>query len=478
MTKSMSRRSFLMKASVLMGLTAASGALAACGATPAPAATPTAAAKPTTAPAVAATPTSAAAQPTAAATVAPAATQPAAASGQQVTLTMWKGPHKAAGDETKLCAGPTLEKFMAANPNIKVDFQEIPWNGYNEKFTSAFAAGQPPDVSYQTESFPTFVKAGNILPLDDLMAQSNFDKKYILDRAWGLAQTNGVTYAMPWIEGGSFMLYNKDLFKKAGLDPETPPDTMDDFLSYAKKITALGNDTYGYAVNPKEWHENGQWNIRWGGRWFNDDLTQCVADSKEAMGGWQFLSDLFNKDKVALPAAVAEQEPGAWGYFRDGKVGMITAQSPQVNSLRQEKPDFPLGGCFVPKGPAPEPAGRAAYGGVGMLAIAKATKHVQESWTLLNWLVTPDALKSWIGCLGFSCAAANVFLFEGDPIISIAEKGRQFHFFWPYTDWIFKFWDLEATYIEAILLGQRTVDEGIKELVSKVNDLLKASATG
>jgi len=43
-----------------------------------------------------------------------------------VTLTMWKGPHKPTGDETKLCARPTLDKFEAANPGIKVDFMEQP----------------------------------------------------------------------------------------------------------------------------------------------------------------------------------------------------------------------------------------------------------------------------------------------------------------------------------------------------------------
>jgi len=448
MNRHVTRRGFLR----LAGTMASLGALAAC------------AGAPTAAPA--------ATEPPKAEEV---ATQPPAVE-EVVTLTMWKGPHKPAGDETKLCAGPTLEQFTASHPSIKVDFQEVPWAGYNEKFTSAFAAGQPPDVSYQTESFPTFVKAGNILPLDDLMQQSGFDKGYMLDLAWTCAEYEGKTYAMPWIEGGSNMFYNRDLFEQAGLDPDTPPDTMADFLEYAKKITDLGEDIYGYSVHPRGWHENGYWNVRWGGAWFNEDFTECVADSEESMAGWQFMADLFHVHEVAQPAAIAGQEPGTYGYFRDGRVGMITAQSPTANSLRKEKPDFPLGACYVPKGAAPEPNGRAAYGGVGMLAIAKDSKHIDESWTLIDWLVTPDALKSWIGCLGFSVAAKEVFIFEDDPILTVSEQGRQFHFFWPYREWIFKFWDLEATYIEAIQLGQMSVEEGIKELTAKINDILKESA--
>jgi ABC-type glycerol-3-phosphate transport system substrate-binding protein len=405
-------------------------------------------------------------------TEAPAATA-APPSGEVVTLTFWKGPHKAAGDETKLCAGPTLEKFMAQYPSIKVEFQEVPWSGYNEKFSAAFAAGQPPDVSYQTESFPTFVKAGNILPLDELIAESGFDLKVMLERAIEIVTYDGKIYAMPWIEGGSILMWNKELFEKAGLDPETPPDTMEQFVDYALKIRALGDDIYGYAVGPRDWHENGYWGIRWGGQWFNKDYTQCLADSKEFIEGYQFMADLFFKHQVAMPAAITGQEPGAYGYFRDGKVGMTTYQSIVANSLRRDNPNLKLGGAFVPKGPADEPAGRAAYGGVGALAIAKASKHVKEAWTLVQWLVTPDALKSWLGCLGFATARSDVFLFQDDPVLSVGETGRKFHFFWPYTEWVFKFWDIEATYIEAIQLGQMKVDEALKELTAKVNDILK-----
>ena len=448
----LSRRVFLARMSALAG-----GALALAACQPTPTAAPAATEVP---------------KAEEVATEAPAAT-PAAPSGEVVTLTMWKGPHKSAGDETKLCAGPTLEKFMAEYPNIKVEFQEVPWSGYNEKFTSAFAAGQPPDVSYQTESFPTFVKAGNILPLDDLIAQSGFDLGVMLARAIEIVTYSGKIYAMPWIEGGSILMYNKDLLEKAGLDPETPPDTMEQFLEYAKKIRALGDDIYGYAVGPRDWHENGYWGLRWGGSWFNEDYTQCLADSEEFIEGYQFMADLFFKDQVAMPAAITGQEPGSYGYFRDGKVGMTTYQSIVANSLRRDNPDLKLGGAYVPKGPAAEPAGRAAYGGVGALAIAKDSKHIPESWTLVQWLVTPEALKSWIGCLGFAVARNDVSMFADDPVLKVGEDGRQFHFFWPYTEWVFKFWDQEATYLEAIQLGQMEVEPALKELTAKINDILK-----
>ena len=140
-----------------------------------------------------------------------------------VTLTMWKGPHKAAGDETKLCAQPTLDVLEEMHPEISVDFSEVPWGQYNEKFVAAFAADQGPDVSYQTESFPRFVNAGHIMPLDEMIASSGFDRSFFYERAWQPGTYGGTTYSFPWIIGGSNLFWNKDLFEQAGWDPDTPP---------------------------------------------------------------------------------------------------------------------------------------------------------------------------------------------------------------------------------------------------------------
>ena len=392
---------------------------------------------------------------------------------EAVTLTMWKGPHKAAGDETKLCAQPTLDIFQGEHPDITVDFLEQPWGQYNEKFTAAFAAGTGPDVSYQTESFPRFVDADHIMQLDDVIAGSGFDKDFFYPRMWETCTYGGQIYALPWITGGSNLFWNKDLFEQAGLDPDTPPDTTDDFLDAAQRITALGDDIYGFAASPASWHENGQWPRRFGGRWFNEDRTECIVNSPEAMDGWRFLDDLFHKYEVAMPGAIAAEEPGVDGYFRDGFVGMITAQNVFANSIRDEVPDFRLGASRMSKGPADEPRGRACYGGVGMLAIAKDTNYPDQSWSVAQWLVSCDALKSWIGCLGFMSVSPECNFYPDDPILSIAQTTLEYTFFWPYTGWVFKFWDIESSAIESFILGLKPVDEAVEEMVVAINDTIR-----
>src|SRR5262249_22531264 len=186
-----------------------------------------------------------------------------------------------------------------------------------------------------------------------------------------------------------------------------------------------------------------------------------------------FLADLFLKSKVAMPGAVAGQEPGPQGYFRDGKVAMVTAQTTLANTVRKAKPDFKLGAGLIPKGSAPEPLGRSTYGGFGYAAMAKVTKYPDQSWALLNYLITPDPLKMWIGGLGFMSISPKVDFYPEDPVLSTAQKNLQFGVPWPYTGWVFKFWDIESSGIESFILGQRSVEDATKDMAVKNNQPLK-----
>lgn len=431
--------------------------------------------------AAAATTTASAASSTLAATTATAATSaaiasttvPAAAAGgtkAAVTLSFWKGPHRA--DEATAVAGPTFAKFTDAYPNIHVDFLAVAWGDYTTKFGAAFAGGTPPDLSYQTESFPTYVNGNDILALDALMQTSKFDRNFFYPQLWDVCTYSGKTYAVPWVNGGSCLFWNKTLFEQVGLDPKTPPNTMDEFVTSAQKLTRAGaNPTYGFSTGATDTHENGQWPRRWGGHWFDAQRTKCIVDSSEATAGFQFLYDLFYKSQVAMPFALQGK---AGNSFQDGNVGMITGQTALVSTIRKKNPNLQFGLARVPKGPAPEPMGRAAYGGAGLLAIAKDSKYTPEAWTLAQWMVTPAALDMYVGKgLGFMSVAPKVNFYADDPILTAGQSTLQYTVFWPYKEWIFKFWDIESKGIGAFLTQKTSVDDGVKAMTALVNGMLQ-----
>lgn len=77
-------------------------------------------------------------------------------------------------------------------------------------------------------------------------------------------------YYMPWNATTQMMIYNKDLFKEAGLDPENPPETFDEYLEAAKLISDLPNREDGSSV-----YGSVMWNdaLSWGG-WYWTMLSQ------------------------------------------------------------------------------------------------------------------------------------------------------------------------------------------------------------
>jgi len=108
-----------------------------------------------------------------------------------------------------------------------------------------------------------------------------------------------------------------------------------------------------------------------------------------------------------------------------------------------------------------------------MLAIASATKHAEESWKLLQYLVTPDALRSWVACLGWMSVSPEVNLYPDDPILTICQDTLQYTFPWPYTSWVFKFWDIESSGIESFILGLVPVEEAVEGMVAQINDVIR-----
>ncbi|NTV63943.1 MAG: extracellular solute-binding protein, partial [Oscillochloris sp.] len=154
------------------------------------------------------------------------------------------------------------DKFEQANPGTTVEIVNEPEGG---AFEALIAAGNQPDII--TGSFgympAKYASINALVPLEDLPgAQDLFAR---LDKRT-VVQDLGHNYYVPLGVDITMMIYNKDLFKEAGLDPEKPPKTWDEFISAAKAIDALparadGTDVSGTVF----WNEA----LAWGGWYWN-----------------------------------------------------------------------------------------------------------------------------------------------------------------------------------------------------------------
>lgn len=135
-----------------------------------------------------------------------------------------------------------IKQFEAANKNIKVKYVNVPFDQAQNKFDTAAGSQGAPDILRSEVGWtPAFAKKGYFLPLDGTEALADKDK--FKSNLITQAQYDGKTYGVPLVTDTLALVYNKALFKKAGISEA--PKTWDELKSDAAKVKAkTGADGY------------------------------------------------------------------------------------------------------------------------------------------------------------------------------------------------------------------------------------------
>jgi multiple sugar transport system substrate-binding protein len=158
---------------------------------------------------------------------------------------------------------PIAQEFMKRHPDIKIKYR-APAPTYDDGHQTMIreaVTNQLPDVYYSgfhllTELTHTLEKRKQIVDLGPLLAAegADFRKKNYSDKILALGKVDGKLYGLAFNASSPIMMYNVELVKKAGGDPDHMPDTWDGVLDLAKKIRATGGpDVAGLAYNVNDW---------------------------------------------------------------------------------------------------------------------------------------------------------------------------------------------------------------------------------
>lgn len=368
----LSRRNFLRRTAML-GVMAVTAACA--PAKPQPTATsqpqPTKAAvtQPTAAPQ---------AQPTAAPTA-----KPAAAEKATVRLATW----------TAAANLPVWQKaidiFQTKYPNIQVAMEHTPGDAYWDKLTVAYAGGTPPDVIYAPPDRAQLVGTqGMLLDVTALAERDKTDLSVINPSSMQPYRWEGKVWAMPIVNDTRYTIYNKTLFREAGLPdlPEVWDDdnfTIEVFLSYCQKLTNPAKQTWGYVFEGNTSAARFTW-LFGADYWDNQEKpTRAVMDSPQGIAGFQFVQDLVHRYKVA--PSVAENIGGSDPMFQTGKVGMIWAGYKSAAAVHKDIKNFEWGITTFPKGTR-----RMSNVSPQAFAIISKSKVADASWAFLKYSAYED----------------------------------------------------------------------------------------
>ncbi|MCK1822528.1 extracellular solute-binding protein [Streptomyces sp. XM83C] len=247
-----------------------------------------------------------------------------------------------------------IKEFEAANKDIKVKYVNVPFDQAQNKFDTAAGAQGAPDVLRSEVGWtPAFAKKGFFLPLDGTEALADKDK--FQPNLLKQAQYEGKTYGVPLVTDTLALVYNKQLFEKAGITEA--PKTWDDLKKAAATIKdKTGVDGYwgstaSYYAQPFLYGE--------GTDLVNADAKKLTVNSAEAKKGYGTWLSLFDGKGLHKADTTADAYAHIQDAFVNGKVAAII-QGPW------ELTNFYKGSAFKDKnnlGIATVPAGSAGKAG-------------------------------------------------------------------------------------------------------------------
>ncbi len=171
----------------------------------------------------------------------------------QVQLTYWQYEFN-----TRVEAmNQLIAQFNAENPDIIVVQETFPYDGYEQQVATAVTAGRGPDVAQLFYGWvASWSRAGYIEPLPAEYFPADEVAAYFVPMVDSV-KIDGQYYGLPTAVRSLALFYNKDLFRAAGLDPEAPPTTWDEFVATAQALNvsdALGYSQIGYGFGGQDHH--------------------------------------------------------------------------------------------------------------------------------------------------------------------------------------------------------------------------------
>ncbi|GLQ56493.1 extracellular solute-binding protein [Devosia nitrariae] len=323
-----------------------------------------------------------------------------------------------------------IANFEAANPDITVKHVTFPYADYQTRVVAAKVAGQGPDVVQLFYGWlDNFVAGQLIQPLDPAV----FPHEEIESEFFPIvsAMKRGEDYyGLPTAVRSLALFYNKALFEEAGLDPDNPPQTLDELLAAAEatvKRDGAGNITsvgiaMGMAAQDHHWWREGL--IRqFGGQPYSDDGRTVTYNDEAGIAATTWQADLYRTHIVTQIAFMDEPQAA----FRAGMAAMSIDGTFRLGAFDSIE-SFEWG---VTELPANDEGMRSNYASYFANAIGAGAsgEELAAAEKFLAYVSSPEAMEIWLAVVGELPARQEVALTEenlADPIYGPFLKGLEY----------------------------------------------------
>ncbi len=325
----------------------------------------------------------------------------AASAGTELTMYY---PVAVGGALTKIVDG-MVDNFESQNPGINVN--AIYAGNYNDARVKALAALQSGDPAQLSVMFSIDIHAlrnlDAIVAFDDVI--NTAEERKWLDSFYPALMENGKadgkTWGVPFQRSTIVMYYNKDMFREAGLDPEKPPTTWEEFASMGKKLVkkdASGSVEHWGAMIPSTGYPYwmfGALTKQNSEVLMNQAGTETYFDNPGVVDALEYWQDLGNKHGV-MPKGMIE-----WGTLRqnflDKKTAIMWHSTGNLTTVKN-KATFDFG---VAKLPGNKELGSPTGGGNFYIFKKSSAEEKQAALKLVKFMTSPEQAAHWSKSTGY-----------------------------------------------------------------------------
>ncbi|MET1032296.1 ABC transporter substrate-binding protein [Domibacillus tundrae] len=238
--------------------------------------------------------------------------------------------------------GPNMQKivdgFNEKQDEYDVKLQIVPQSEYYKTVDLALNGQDdaPELMIMHGDQIMTYAEQDVLKGLDDIVGDT-VQKDQYHENAWKGAEVEGTTYGVPLDIHPLMFYWNKDLFKAAGLDPESPPTNREEFIAAAQKLTKADEGQWGFAL-PTLWPQQFIFPTivyQNGGTLIEDKTADYTSEA--VVDALQFEKDLISKYKVS-PENV--QQDGELTLFLQGKNAMHLNGPWMLNQFEESNINF------------------------------------------------------------------------------------------------------------------------------------------
>ncbi|MDA1099453.1 MAG: sn-glycerol-3-phosphate ABC transporter substrate-binding protein UgpB [Proteobacteria bacterium] len=393
--------------------------------------------------------------------------------------------------------GERVNKIATDFNATQSDYKVMPvYKGtYTETMTAAIAAfrakKQPHIVQVFEVGTATMMAArGAVYPVEDLMKDAGipFDKSIYLPAVISYYQRpNGDLLSMPFNSSTPVLWYNRDAFKKAGLDPDKPPKTWDEMASASKMLLASGMKcgfSFGWqswvmVENFSSWHNLPIGTMANG---FEGLATELTFNNAKVAGMLQKISD-WSKDKVfEYGGRRGESLP----KFTNGECGMWMNSSAYYGSMKKQA-KFDFAQSMLPLDTDSAAAPQNSIIGGATLWVLKG--HDQGDYKgvgqFMKFLSSPEVQAWWHQETGYVPITTPAYelskkqgFYKANPGTDTAIKQLSLNTPTPNSRGLrfgnfVQIRDVINEEMEAIWAGKKTAQEGLDDAVARGNVLLR-----